>query len=46
MKCNTFYEDQFCTSCFKSKGTKNTECPTYNQATNLLQDTGYPIGGL
>ena len=22
MKCNTFYEEQYCTSCFKSEGTK------------------------
>ena len=29
MKCNTFYEDQCCTSCFKSEGTKITECPSY-----------------
>ena len=29
MKCNTFYEDQSGTSCFKSEGTKNTECPSY-----------------
>ena len=29
MKCNAYYEDQCCTSCFKSEGTKNTECPSY-----------------
>ena len=30
MKWNTFYKDQCCTSCFKSKGTKITECPSYS----------------
>ena len=29
MKCKTFYEDQCYTSCFKSEGTKITECPSY-----------------
>ena len=29
MKCNTLYEDQCCTSCFKREGTKITECPSY-----------------
>ena len=29
MKCNTLYEDQCCTSCFKSEGTKITECSSY-----------------
>ena len=36
MNCNTFYEDQCCTSCFKSEGTKNTECPSYNTENVLL----------
>ena len=27
MTCNTFYEDQFCTSCFDSEGTKTLNAP-------------------
>ena len=27
MKCNEFYEDQCCTSCFKSEGTKILNAP-------------------
>ena len=36
MKCNTFYEDQCGTSCFKSEGTKITECPSYTDAFGWL----------
>ena len=36
MKCNIFYEDQCCTSCFKSEGTKITECPSYCSACQEL----------
>ena len=32
MECNTFYEDQCCTSCFKGEGTNITECPSYHIA--------------
>ena len=36
MKYNTFYEDQCCTSCFKSEGTKITECPSYHMCHALM----------
>ena len=34
MKCITFYEDQCCTSCFKSEGTKIT---VFNIASELQE---------
>ena len=36
MKSKTFYEDQCSTSCFKSEGAKNTECPSYTRLYKLL----------
>ena len=36
MKCTTFYEDQCCTSCFDSGGTKNTERPSYDSTCHFL----------
>ena len=38
MKCNTFYDDQCCTPCFDSEGTKHTctECPTYKINHDLI----------
>ena len=43
MKCNTFYEDQCCTSCFDSEGTKILNAPRKviaKRFTHHLNDTG------
>ena len=40
MKCNTFYEGQCCTSCFKSEGTKNSECPPLTPPKCLITKLG------
>ena len=41
MKSNTYYEDQCCTSGFKSEGTKNTECPSYALIFAMLVNTTF-----
>ena len=38
MKCNTFYDNQCCTYCFNSEGTKITERFSYALTTVVLNE--------